>query len=170
MGENRGQQIEAGVHENDAAVAESGSEERVRDSADEHAQPSGEVVGGHRVALLRKRDHGGHHRCERDESSERNALDASQEKGNPERARCEPRYPVQQCLDGKDKNGPSYRPIFERFIDQRLMHFEHKHDVAGEMTLEAGDLEQFICESGKTLGAEVTQLKIERERERSPGR
>ena len=75
-----------------------------------------------------------------------------------------------EFLDREDKNGRSYRPIFERFVDRRLEHFAVHHDVAGEITLEPGDREQFIRDGGEALGTEVTQLKIERERERSPGR
>lgn len=75
-----------------------------------------------------------------------------------------------EFLDREDKNGRSYRRLFERFVDQRLAQFEREHDVAGEMTLEAGDREQFIRDGGEVLGAEVTQLKIERERERGLGK
>lgn len=65
-------------------------------------------------------------------------------------------------LDRKDAKGRSYRPIFERYVDQRLDEFARRHDVADEIMLDPGDREQFIRDGGAAMDVEVDQLKRDR--------
>src|SRR5690606_29483028 len=74
-----------------------------------------------------------------------------------------------EFLDRNGAKGRSYRPIFERFVDQKITAFAREHDVVGNMQLEPGDREQFILDGGVALNAEVEDLKKQRERDRTVG-
>lgn len=69
---------------------------------------------------------------------------------------------LDEFLDRKDKQGRSYRPIFEHFVNQRLQQFEADHGVEDLLVLETGDREQFIEDGGASLAAEVAQLQRDR--------
>lgn len=65
----------------------------------------------------------------------------------------------EEYLDRQDAEGRSYRPGFERFVDQRLRQFEAEHDVVGRLELELGDRERFVEDGGEALGIEVAELQ-----------
>lgn len=70
-----------------------------------------------------------------------------------------------EFLDREDRQGRSYRPIFEKFVDQRLKQFEAEHEVTNRLELEAGDREAFIDDGGEQLAADIARLQ----RDRTPG-
>lgn len=65
-------------------------------------------------------------------------------------------------LDRKDSKGRSYRPIFERFVDQRIKQFEAEHGVTDLLELEPGDRESFIEDGGQELADQITRLQRDR--------
>ena len=69
---------------------------------------------------------------------------------------------LDEFLDREDRQGRSYRPIFEKFVDQRLKQFEADHGVTDLLTLEPGDRESFIEDGGEDLAGQITQLQRDR--------
>lgn len=69
---------------------------------------------------------------------------------------------VDDFLDRKDGQGRSFRPIFEKFVDQRLEQFKAEHGVTDVLELEPGDRETFIDDGGEDLANQITQLQRDR--------
>lgn len=76
--------------------------------------------------------------------------------------RANPPQLVDEFLDLKDKQGRSYRPIFDRFVDRRIKQFEAEHGVTDLLELEPGDRERFIEDGGTDLAIQVAQLQRDR--------
>lgn len=68
-----------------------------------------------------------------------------------------------EFLDHEDIRGRSYRPFFDKFVDQRLEQFKSDHGVTDQLELEPGDLQVFIEDGGEQLAAEIAQLQSERQ-------
>lgn len=68
-----------------------------------------------------------------------------------------------EFLDHEDNRGRSYRPFFDKFVDQRLEQFKSDHGVTDQLELEPGDLQVFIEDGGEQLAAEIAQLQSERQ-------
>lgn len=73
-----------------------------------------------------------------------------------------------EFLDRQDRQGRSYRPVFDRFVDtklkQTIQQLEHKLGLSpGDIGLEPDDREQFIRDGGTALAAEIAQQQRQRE-------